>query len=154
MKLYFSLFPLLNCDSCVGKTRRQKTINVIGVGLLSIHFLVFFFSSIFEIFDAEKGTGSILMVTIFRPKQHLIHIFLKMTGETLEVRYGKRFNLIKIWHLTFDIWHFIFVHLTFNQWINEPMDQWTNGHSTFDILLWLLWHQLHWCCLSDLEWHL
>ena len=50
------------------------------------------------------------------------------------------------WHLIFDIWH-----LTFDIWDLtfdiQSMDQWT-----LDILLWLLWHNLHWCCLSDLEW--
>ena len=59
-----------------------------------------------------------------------------------------------------------------DQWTNGPMDQWTNwlmdqwtngpiiqcialqwsnGHSTFKILL---WRQLHWYCFSNLEWHL
>ena len=47
--------------------------------------------------------------------------FEKMTRETLEVRFNKRFNLIDIWHLTFNICY---------GWIG-----------------WLLWHQLHWMIL-------
>ena len=41
----------------------------------------------------------------------------RSSGSTLR----QNFNLIDIWHLTFDCWH-----LTFNQWTNGPMDQWTN----------------------------
>ena len=48
-----------------------------------------------------------------------------------------------------------------DQWTNGPMVQrtngsmiqWTNRHLKFDILLWLLWNQLHWYCFSNLAWH-
>ena len=47
------------------------------------------------------------------------------------------------------------IYSCIEQWTNGPMDQWTNGPmDQMDLLLWLLWYQLHWYRLSDLEWHL
>ena len=56
----------------------------------------------------------------------------RSSGDTLR----QKFNLIYLWHLTFDIefltfviWHMAYDtwHLTFNQWINGKRDKWTNG---------------------------
>ena len=67
-----------------------------------------------------------------------IIIWLKMTRETPEVRFDKKFNLIWIWYLTFFIWHLTFLiwhssldifHLVFDIW-HLTVDIW---HLKFDI---------------------
>ena len=57
----------------------------------------------------------------------------KMIRGALEVRSDRMFNLIDIWHLTFDIdiWFLTFDiwHMTYDIWhsTNVPKDRWTNG---------------------------
>ena len=80
-------------------------------------------------------TGSLMMLLLIMVMStnrdiEMVKNYRRNSGGTL----WQKFNLIDIWHLKFDI-----------------------RHLTLDIQsasIRILWHQLHWHCLSDLEWHL